>query len=138
MNLPGTKEYDPSQPWFSVLDKEGLLASILATYVDDECIHANSKELAWKAAHQIASRETYLGIQDAARKRRPPTQTAGAWAGSIIRTNEEEVGVVVSNERWFKTKSIITRIYRELQKPNLVELDTKQLLSDKGLSKNIL
>ena len=132
LNLPGDENYNPSKPWFSVLNKEGVLASILATYVDDERIHAHSKNMAWKAAHQIASRETYLGIQDAARKRRPPTRTAGAWAGSIIRTNEDEVGVVVSEERWNKTKSIISKIYKELEKPDIVELDTKELLSDRG------
>ena len=65
---------------------------MLAIFVDDERIHHSTEEGAWKAARQVATRESYLGIQDAARKRRPPSQNAGAWAGSILRTNGEEVG----------------------------------------------
>ena len=66
------------------------MASILAIYVDDERIHSGTEEEAWTAAHLVATRESYLGIQDAARKRRPPTQAAGTWTGSIIRTNDTE------------------------------------------------
>jgi len=132
LNLPGYDNYDPSKNWFSVINLENTLATILATYVDDERVHAGTEEKAWAAAHQIATREAYLGIQDAARKRRPPSQTAGAWAGSIIRTNESEVGVVVSDERWNKTKSIIQGFYKHLKRDVEYEFDTKTLLSERG------
>ena len=133
LNLPGMEHYDPSEKWFRVIRKNKLLASILAMYVDDERIHGDSKDNVWNAAHQIASRETYLGIQDAARKRRPPTRTAGAWAGSVIRTNDKEVGVVVSDERWTKTKKIVNDLYIKLQgKTDDQKLNTKSLLSDRG------
>ena len=132
LNLPGYPDYDPSQSWFSVVNFQDTLSTILATYVDDERVHSSSEENAWEAAHQIATRESYLGIQDAARKRRPPTQMAGAWAGSIIRTNESEVGVVVSEERWNKTRSIISGWYKKLEKNSLAEFDTKTLMSERG------
>ena len=115
LNLPGSESYNPSQSWFSVMNLEDALATILATYVDDEQVHASSEEKAWRAAHQIATREAYLGIQDAAQKRHPPSQTAGTWAGSIICTNESEVVVVVSQDRWNKTKSIISSLYKQLE-----------------------
>jgi hypothetical protein len=107
-NLSGLPNYDLSLPWFSVLNSIGILAALLATYVDDERINSSSEDGAWAAAHQVATRECYLGIQDAARKRRPPLKrNAGAWAGSIVKTSTKEVGITVSQERWDRTKSII-------------------------------
>ena len=98
LNLPGTKTYVPSMAWFSLIDREGNLSSILVIYVDDERVQASTENKAWLASHQVAARESYLGIQDAARKRRPPSQSPGAWAGSIIRTNNSEVGKLISKE----------------------------------------
>lgn len=89
LNLPGSANYSPGQPWFYLERKDGSMASILAIYVDNQRIHAPSENDAYEAARQVASQESYLGIQDAARKRRAPSQQAGAWAGSIVRTNNE-------------------------------------------------
>ena len=97
LNLPGTKAYQPGKPWFSILAYDSSLVSLLAIYMDNERIHTSSYEKAWACAHQVATREAYLGMQDAGRKRRPPSQNAGAgaWAGAIVRTNGEEVGILV-------------------------------------------
>jgi hypothetical protein len=46
LNLPGNKNYDPSKPWFSLVDIYGLLVTILAIYVDDESINADSEDKA--------------------------------------------------------------------------------------------
>lgn len=132
LNLPGSANYQPSEPWFSLRRHDEMLATILATFVDDERIHAGSEELAWESAHQLATREAYLGIQDAARKRRAPSQQAGAWAGSIVRTNNESVGLMVSEERWAKTKKIIGKWLDLVSKNPKGGLDTKELLSDRG------
>jgi hypothetical protein len=132
LNLPGDENYDPSSPWFSLIDRYGLLAAILAIYVDDERINAGTEDKAWKASHQVSTRESYLGIQDAARKRRPPSQSPGAWAGSIIRTNDSEVGILVSDERWQKTRTIIRKWLNRLNKDNNYEFDVQELLSDRG------
>ena len=132
LNLPGSTDYTPSLPWISLLDLAEQLATLLAIYVDDERIHANSEKAALQAAHQVASRESYLGIQDAARKRRPPSQNAGAWAGSILRTNGAEVGKLVSDERWTKARNIIRKWHDRLSKSPQGPLDLKELLSDRG------
>ena len=78
LNLPGTGEYKPRKSWYSVLDKEGELAFILAIYVDNEIIHAGSEIKDWVADHQVATRKTYIGIQDATQKRCPPSQSVGS------------------------------------------------------------
>ena len=132
LNLPGMIDYLPGKPWFTVKARDGSMASALAIYVDDERIHASSCSKAHQCARQVASRESYLGIQDAARKRRPPSQQAGAWAGSIVRTNNIEVGILVSEDRWLKTKFIISKWYTALQDFPHQPLDTKSLLSDRG------
>ena len=132
LNLPGSDIYDPTKPWFFILDFDGKLATILVIYVDDERIHASTEEKAWAASHQVATREAYLGIQDAARKRRPPSQNAGAWAGSMVRTNNLEVGILISQERWEKTRSIIRKWSDKMRKNPDQELNTTDLLSDRG------
>ena len=88
LNLPGTGEYKPGKSWYSILDQEGELASILAIYVDDEIIHAEYEINDWAKARQVAMRKAYLGIQDAALKRRPPSQSAISWSGSIVHSND--------------------------------------------------
>ena len=68
LNLPGTKHYTPKFAWFSLIDRNGKLASILVIYVDDEIVQASSEnKKAWMASHPVATREAYLSIQDAAR-----------------------------------------------------------------------
>lgn len=131
LNLPGLPGYCPGTSWFSLVRSDGELATILATYVDDERIHAETKLRAWEAAHQLSTRESYLGIQDAARKRRAPSQNAGAWAGSIVRTNNEEVGILVSEERWLKTRRLVRHWLDKVRK-SPENLKVKDLLSDRG------
>ena len=57
-----------------------------------------------KCTHRLESRMSYLGIQDATRKRRRITQRPGEWNGSII-IAVEGVGlfVTVSEKKWLKT-----------------------------------
>lgn len=131
-NLPGTHDYSPAKPWFFLQRKDGSMASVLAIYVDDQRVHAPSENDAYQAARQIASRESYLGIQDAARKRRAPSQQAGAWAGSILRTNNHEVGLLISENRWDKTKVIINKWYDVVHATEEPMLNTKELFSDRG------
>lgn len=49
-----------------------------------------------------------LVLQDAARKRRKASQHPGAWAGTVIHTDGEEVCVLVSQEKWDKTRRWIS------------------------------
>lgn len=132
LNLPGNEDYNPSKPWFSLVDVQGLLTTILAIYVDDECTNANSEDKAWAASHQVATRESHLGIQDAAQKHCPPSQNPGAGAGLIICTNGSEVGILISEKRWKKTRSIVHKWLNKIMQNADVDLDVAEMLSDRG------
>ena len=56
------------------------------------------------------ARKAYLGIQDAARKWRPPPQSEGSWSGSMVCTNDTEIVILVKEERWAKMKNIVFRL----------------------------
>jgi len=94
LNLPGTKDYDPRYSWIVKRRKDGQTACDLFTFVDDERVVGPSEELTWQASHVLASKQSYLGIQDAARKARPCSQTAGCWASAIVHV-VDQLGVCV-------------------------------------------
>ena len=64
-----------------------MSASELKTYIDDLRTTAKDQRLAWLASSKIAKGCAWLGLQDAARKRREPSQTPGAWAGATVSTD---------------------------------------------------
>jgi hypothetical protein len=41
----------------------------------------------------------WLGLQDAAQKRRDPSGTPGPWAVSVIHSDEDAVTITVTQER---------------------------------------
>ena len=91
-----------------------------------------TKELTWQASHTLASKQSYLGIQNAGRKARPCSQTTGAWAGAIVHVVDGlGVCVLTSQEKWDRLKGILAKWKAELDKgsPNLSH---KELLSDRG------
>jgi len=57
----------------------------------------------------------WLGLQDAARKRREPSVHPGAWAGSVVHVEVDAVYKLVTQERWDKTKEKIDWIWKEVQ-----------------------
>jgi hypothetical protein len=69
------------------------------SYVDDNRETAPTAEMAWLASCQVAKTCSWLGLQDAARKRRPPAMETGAWAGTVVHASELEVTKLVSQER---------------------------------------
>jgi hypothetical protein len=46
-------------------------------------------------------------------KRRPPSMTAGACAGTVIHTHMGQVCVKVTQERWDKTRKMVRDIWQE-------------------------
>ena len=115
MNLPGSPDYDPSKPWVSKIRlSDGRIAADLFLYVDDGRVVAGTREENKRATRQAASVLNYLGIQEAARKRRWPSRRPGAWAGSVVETTEEEVVVLVSEEKWSKAKMHIGKMVQEV------------------------
>lgn len=115
LNLPGSKNYDPSKPRVYKWDRTmGSIAGDFLIFVDDCRVTAMTLELAWAIARQICSRFQYLGIQDATRKRRPPTQNPGAWAGSVFATTENMVTKTVTQEKWEKAQGIVASLNKQV------------------------
>ncbi|KAL7565278.1 hypothetical protein ACA910_014570 [Epithemia clementina (nom. ined.)] len=119
LNLPGNNNYLPSEPWVSKRRSDGTLAADVHLYVNDLCKTAPSEEEAWKAASQMAKAVSFYGLQDAARKRRPPSKTPGAWAGALVQTTGESVYKLVLDERWDKVKRHIATLQGWTTKQNL-------------------
>ena len=114
INAPGDKDYNPTLPWIFKRRDDGNIGGDLHTYIDDNRVTANNKKEAWAALSQIAKVCSWLGMQDAARKRREPSNSPGAWAGTIIRTEGEKVEKLVSQERWDKTREKIRWMHSHL------------------------
>ena len=102
MNCPGDPNYDPSKPWVSKVRGDGSIAADLVGYVDDLRPSGGSRSEAWLASRRTASILNYLGIQDAARKRRDSSRTPGAWAGSVVLTRDDGVYVMCEQSKWDK------------------------------------
>jgi hypothetical protein len=115
LNLPGDPLYGPTRPWVSKRRKDGPIASDILSYVDDLQSIGASKELCKQATKRIASVVNYLVMQDAPRKRRTPLKTPGAWAGSLVSTDDNGVHASVSEERWAKTQAILTELAETLE-----------------------
>ena len=105
LNLPGSASYTPTKPRVYRVRRDGkTMAADLFIYIDDVRNTAPSEEECWAGAHQVCCRLTWLGIQDAARKKNFASQTPRAWAGSIVHSDADMVTVLVSEEKWKKTK----------------------------------
>ena len=77
LNLPGSVEYEPSEPWVLLQQKDGSLAAFVVLFVDALRVIAGSKEECWKGVCQVASIFNHLGVQNAPRKRQSSSQTLG-------------------------------------------------------------
>jgi hypothetical protein len=132
LNLPGQRDYDPSLPWVSKVRKEdGRIARNLFSFVDDLRPTSTSKKEGWKAAQRAASILSYLGLQDASRKRRDSSQTPGAWAGAVIRSGEDHVYIVVSKEKWKRAKRLVEEV-AEMIVATPTSMDRKRLEQIRG------
>jgi hypothetical protein len=86
MNLPGSKEYDPTLPWVSKIRlDDGKIAADLFLYVDDGRLTGNSKDEVKQATRVATSRLQELGKQDAPRKRRWGSRRPGPGLGPLWR-----------------------------------------------------
>eukprot|EP00536_Pseudo-nitzschia_multiseries_P001613 jgi/Psemu1/3728/gm1.3728_g len=115
LNLPGTPDYDPRQPWIYKLRHGGLSASEICQYIDDVWIITATEEIAWRCSSQMAKGcLSWLGLQEAARKRMEASQQPGAWAGATICTNEDFVNKGETKDPWEKVKVRVRRIANQL------------------------
>jgi hypothetical protein len=120
-NLPGSTEYVSNMPKVYRVRKDGTMAGDLFKYMDDLRCTAPSQLEAWAGARQICCRLAWLGLQDAPRKRSDASVTPRAWAGSIIHADKDTVTVLVSQEKWLKTKTWLKWIHTELKCSNGIE-----------------
>ena len=79
----------------------------------------------------------YLGIQDAARKRRGASQTPGAWAGSVVHTGSKGVFIMISQEKWDKAKGYVREV-QELVDSDHLSLPRKRLEVIRGYLNHIV
>ena len=94
LNLPGMADYDPSKAWVAKIRyDDGRVACDVFIYVDDLRTVGPTRDECWQASRTVASVLNWLGLQDAARKRRPPSQEPGAWAGSIVHSSGDQVEI---------------------------------------------
>ncbi len=77
LNLPGSEGY-ACKSRVSKMRADGRIACDLFTFVDDEWVTGPDEDLTWQASHALASKQSYLGIQGAARKAQPSSKTPGA------------------------------------------------------------
>ena len=76
-------------------------------YVDDIWSGENGWIEARQVSRTIAMTLNYLGLQDAARKRRDPSQQLGPWEGSVVGIAEGVIYVTVKQECWDKAKTMV-------------------------------
>ena len=116
MNLPGDHRYDPTLPWVFKAKEDGSVAADVHVHVDDIRCSGQTQVECWKASQRVLSVLASLGLQDAARKRRPPSVEGGAWAGSIVHTSGGEVVVLLPQDKWEKLKGQIDWLEKEHEK----------------------
>jgi hypothetical protein len=130
LNLPGASDYDPSKSWIAKIRSDGQVAADVFIYVDDIRSSAPTEREAWQAAQRTSSVLGFLGLQDAARKRRAPSQEAGAWTGSVVWTSGGTVTVLTTQDKWDKVKKHLKWIADNMENPG--GLDNKVLQSIRG------
>jgi hypothetical protein len=136
LNIPGDLKYTPTKSRVFKWDRIGKhIAGEVAVFMDDLRGTGPTVEHTWRVSRRTASRLQFLGNQDAARKRRPPTQRPGAWAGSVFRTSSNSVSKSVTLEKWKKAKQIVKSL-RDiwLSDENSTLYDYKELERARGFS----
>jgi hypothetical protein len=84
----------------------------LVVYIDDLRTVANSQKEALKSSSKVAKTCSWLGLQDAAQKRREASLEPGAWAETVIWASQVDVKKMVTQERWEKTQRKLDWIHR--------------------------
>jgi hypothetical protein len=115
LNLPGSSDYNPSLPRVMKWNQAAkAIAGDVVTFVDDLRASGHSVENSWQVSRQLGSQLQYLGIQDAPRKRRPPSQTPGAWAGGIFLSANGRITKYFSVEKWKRGQTMIRWLQDEV------------------------
>ena len=137
LNLPGMETYDPKIPRvYKWCVRYNAISGDFVTFVDDIRALGKDEDHTTQVVHKIGSKTNSLGQQDAPRKRRKPSQTPGLWNGSLTITDDENVFVSTSQEKWNKGKEIVLRwktLYDNLNNTSDRPMfNHKQLERDRG------
>lgn len=131
LNLPGSDNYDPGRPriyrWNLTYN---CFSGNFEVYIDDIRCSSASYRNCVKVARQVASRANYLGIQDAARKRRFPSQNPGVWSGAKCIITADELYATTTQAKWEKGKGLINSWLKSSEETGLVNY--KELESGRG------
>jgi hypothetical protein len=115
LNLPGSPDYNPSLPWVCKFNTvTGRIAGDMQSYVDDKRTTGSTYLHCVQVSRRVGSMLGYLGSQDASRKRVPPSQRAGAWAGSVCHTDGNKVTVLCTQDKWDKAKDYVRSLLSQL------------------------
>lgn len=114
LNLPGDPDYDPSLPWVMKVRRDGHLASEVYIYVDDGKFTGWNRLECWRAVQRFSKVLSWLGIQDAFRKRTGPSTEPGPWAGTVTHT-KDGVMATVTEVKWAKTQGIVQEMAQMLE-----------------------
>ena len=133
-NVPCSPRYQVGKPWIYKQRADGHIAADVCIYVDDGRSTAKDEESAWRASSKFAKTASFLGLQDAARKRMAPSQSPEPWFGAKARTTSDSVLRSISQARWDKAKSILTRLSLEVSEASVGEgrIAFRQLRKDTG------
>ena len=117
MNLPCSSDFDPTAPWICKWNsKLNRIAGDFVVFVDDMRVCGSSVENCWQCGRRLSSVLQSLGIQEAARKRKPPSLDAEAWAGSVVKT-EDCVEKTITQSKWNKAKEILGETRSKIGSP---------------------
>ena len=134
LNLPGTIKYDPSMPRVYKWNMSSqCIACDCKFFCDDFRVIGPDESSTKRATHKLETTMSYLGIQDATRKRRKISKRPGEWTGSIV-LSIKDVGlfVTVSQKKWNRAKEILHRWKEEFLNSNEPHLNHKELEKDLG------
>jgi hypothetical protein len=87
-NIPGLWGYVVGKPWVYKRRVDGFITSDVCIYVDDGQSTGKDEETAWRASSKFAKAASFMGLQDAARKRMAPSQDPEPWFGAKVSTTE--------------------------------------------------
>ena len=89
---------------------DGHSACGVYVYADNGRVTGHCRELCWASGRRFASVSSKVGVHDAARKRTFPSWEPGPYAGTVCHTSGGEIIGTVSQEKWEKTKALVTEL----------------------------
>ena len=93
----------------------GTMVAYLFFYIDDSRSIAPSTWECWKAPRNICCTLIWYGLQDTERKRIETSQSPDKWAGTMVKTVDGKVFLLVFQKKWDMGRAIVERVQDELR-----------------------